>query len=391
MNKKQVVIGLIAVGFALTGIFLWPDPSPPAQTVSAGAAAPALTVSVLEMTKQDTRIQYELPGRLTPYRQSQVRPQVDGVVTKRLFEEGGRVKAGQQLYQIDDARYRATYRSALADLKSAQSNLATIQTKETRYRDLLKTGAISEQGYDNVKAELEQAQAAIAVAQSAVDLAKVNLDYTKMYAPISGRIGRSLVSEGALVTANQAQHLAVITQLDPIYVDIQQSSSEAMTLRAYVADKDHVPVRLRLGDEIKSEYPHTGVLKFSEVTVDETSGSISLRAQVPNPDGLLLPGLFVSAQLDLGQYALLLLPQRAAIRQPDGSLMAWTVDADGRAQPRPISAQYEYQNHWIIRAGLNPGDRVIVEGYQKVQPGMSVDAVPWAQQATAQAPSAAAQ
>lgn len=391
MKKNTAFIALALAGIALASFFLWQKQDSPAQTAAPGPAPQALAVSVLEMAKQDTRIQYELPGRLTPYRQSQVRPQVDGVITKRLFEEGGRVKAGQQLYQIDDARYRATYRSALADLKSAQSNLATIQTKETRYRDLLKTGAISEQGYDNVKAELDQAQAAIAVAQSAVDLAKVNLDYTKMYAPISGRIGRSLVSEGALVTANQAQHLAVITQLDPIYVDIQQSSSEAMTLRAYVADKDHVPVRLRLGDEVKSEYPHAGVLKFSEVTVDETSGSISLRAQIPNPDATLLPGLFVSAQLDLGQYALLLLPQRAAIRQPDGSLMVWTLDADNRAQPRPISAQYEYQKHWIVRTGLSPGDRVIVEGYQKVQPGMPVEPVPWAPQAAGQAPTDAAQ
>lgn len=377
--KKTLTLLIMAFALIGGGWYWW---SSAHQTEEHGAGAlggamPPQAVAVLELAPETITFSHELPGRVSPYRQSQVRPQVDGIITERLFEEGADVEKGQQLYQIDDARYEAALNSAKADLKSAKANVKTVEARAKRYEDLVKINAVSEQEYDDVRAQYDQAKAAIAVAQAAVDLAQVNLDYTKVYAPISGRISRSFVTEGTLVTANQAQNLATITQLDPVYIDMQQSGSEALHLRSRMMGKETIPVKLILDDKTGKGYPHDGTLKFSEVTIDETTGSIALRALMPNPNGVLLPGLFVRAGLDLGQNEVLLVPQRATTRTPEGNLTVWVVGADNKAQPRPIEVEQAYKDSWVVAGGLKAGDAVIVEGYQKIGPGAAVSPTPW--------------
>lgn len=378
--KKAVLVLVLIVSLAGGGWYWWSS-AHKAEGQGFGApsgARPPQAVAVLKLVPEKITFTHQLPGRVSPYRQSQVRPQVDGIITERLFEEGADVEKGQQLYQIDDDRYKAALNSARADLKSAEANVKTVEARTKRYEELVKINAVSKQEYDDVKAQYDQAKAAIAVAQAAVDLAQVNLDYTKVYAPISGRISRSFVTEGALVTANQSQHLATITQLDPVYVDMQQSGAEAIHLRSRMAGKQEVTtVHLVLDEKTGKDYPRDGTLKFSEVTVDETTGSIALRALMPNPDGLLLPGLFVRAALDLGQAEVLLVPQRAAIRTPEGGLSVWIVDENNQAQPRPIQVEQAYKDSWIVTDGLKTGDNVIIEGYLKIGPGAPVSPVPW--------------
>ena len=270
--------------------------------------------------------------------------------------------------------------SAEADLKSAKSTIRSIEARSNRYKDLVKIDAVSKQEYDDVKAELDQALAGVAVAEAAVEVAKVNLDYTKVYAPISGRIGRTLVTEGALVTANQSQAMAVITQLDPVYVDMQQASEDAMALQQAKMDgQDSAKVSIQLGKDASMVYPEKGSLKFSEVTIDETTGSVTLRAVVPNPNDVLMPGLFVRATLELGTQEAILVPQRAAIRQPDGSLTVWVVGDGNIANPRSLKVSEAYEDQWIVTDGLKPGEQVIVEGYLKIAPGAKVAPSPWKQ------------
>lgn len=343
----------------------------------AATKRPPQSVAVITMAPSSIDNTLTLPGRVSAFKQSQVRPQVSGVITQRLFEEGANVEQGQQLYQIDDTRYKAALESAQADLKSAQSNLKALEAKAARYEELVKVEAVSQQDNDDVQAQLAQAKANVAVAAAAVDVAQVNLDYTKVYAPITGRISRSYVTEGALMTANQTQPMAVITQLDPIYVDMQQSADEIQEIRGQMNSEGEVPVTLLLGNDQSKTYATKGILKFSEVMIDETTGSVTLRAQVPNPAGILLPGLFVRAELNLGKKDALLIPQRAATRTPDGGLIAWVVDADNTAQSRPIRVGAAYQDSWIVTDGLSAGDRVIVEGYQKVHGGAPVEPAPW--------------
>lgn len=377
--KKTLTLLIIALVLVGGGWYWWTSSHKgEGQGVGAhGVAMPPQAVAVLELAPETITFSHQLPGRVSPYRQSQVRPQVEGIITERLFEEGADVEKGQQLYQIDDARYEAALNSAKADLKSAQANVKTLEARTKRYQDLVKIDAVSKQEYDDVKAQLDQANAAIAVAQASVDVAKVNLDYTKVYAPISGRISRSFVTEGTLVTANQAQNLATITQLDPVYIDMQQSGIEAIHLRSRVMGKETIPVKLVMDEKAGKSYPHDGTLKFSEVTVDETTGSIALRALMPNKEGLLLPGLFVRANLDLGQVEVLLVPQRATTRTPEGNLTVWVVGADNKAQPQSIEVEQAYEDSWVVTSGLKAGDRVIVEGYQKVGPGAVVFPTPW--------------
>lgn len=347
------------------------------QEAATPQARPATSVSVLTLTKQAVTHEMVLPGRVTPSRQSQVRPQVDGVITQRLFEEGAQVEKGDQLYQIDEARYRAQLNSAIADVKSAKANLKTLEAKARRYDDLIKKNAISRQELDDVVAQKEQAQAAISVAEASVALAKVNVDYTKVYAPISGQISRSYVTEGTLVTTNQTQQLATITQLDPVYIDMQESGKSILTLRQQMKSQGAMPVELTLNESTGEKYPHTGSVKFSEVTVDQGTGSVTLRAEMPNPDGLLLPGLFVKGHVITSKENALLVPQRAATRQPDGSLSVYVVNSNEEVEARKLTVRNTYKDQYVVTQGVKEGDRLIVTGYQKVKPGSKVNASEW--------------
>jgi len=347
------------------------------QASSAQQQRPATPVSVITLKAQPVVHEMILPGRITPSRQSQVRPQVDGVVTERLFEEGAQVEKGQQLYQIDDARYRAQLNSAIADVKSAQANLKTLEAKANRYKNLIKQNAVSQQEYDDVIAQKEQAQAAISVAEASVDVAKVNVGYTKVYAPISGQISRSYVTEGTLVTTNQAQQLATITQLNPIYIDMQESGSAILTLRQTMRSKGSMPVELTLDEVTGEKYPHTGSVKFSEVTVDESTGSVALRAEMPNPEGVLLPGLFVKGHVVTGKENALLVPQRATTRQTDGSLSVYVVTDNNQVEGRALKIGKIYRDQYVVKSGVSEGERIIVTGYQKVKPGAMVNPSEW--------------
>jgi membrane fusion protein (multidrug efflux system) len=377
MKKLLFVCGLLC-GIAGAGLYVFglsarEEAAPP-------PVKPVQEVSILLLEKQGITHQHSLPGRVTAFRQSVVRPQVDGIITQRMFEEGAEVEKGQQLYQIDDTRYKAVLSGAIADLHSAQANLKAAQARAKRYRELVQKSAISRQDYDDAVAVLDQAQAAIGVAQAKVDLATIDVDYTKVYAPISGRISRSYISEGALVTANQAQELATITVLNPVYVDMQQSAGDqaVIDIRAKLARNASVPVHLVLerGNN-ESNYAYTGQLKFFEVMMDQTTASTTLRAEIPNPEGDLLPGMFVRAVLELGEERALLVPQRATTRTAQGDLKVWVVDSEHKARQRTIKADSAYQESWIVSSGLEVGDRLIIEGYQKIQDGQPVSTVAW--------------
>lgn len=367
---------IIAALIALIGINGCSNEDEPMQQ-GGQQGMPAHSVSVITLQKQPVVHEMVLPGRVSPSRQSQVRPQVDGVITERLFEEGAQVEKGQQLYQIDEARYLAQLNSAKADLKSAQANLKTLEAKARRYNDLVAKNAVSKQEYDDVIAQKEQAQAAISVAEAAVDVAKVNMGYTKVYAPISGRISRSYVTEGTLVTTNQSQQLATITQLDPVYIDMQESGSSILTLRQTMRSQGSMEVELTLDEVTGKRYTQTGSVKFSEVTVDETTGSVTLRAEMPNPEGILLPGLFVKGHVITGREEALLVPQRATTRQPDGSLSVYVVNQNNEVEGRTLEIGKIYRDQFVVLGGVEEGEQVIVTGYQKVKPGAKVNPTQW--------------
>lgn len=349
------------------------------QQGAAAQAAPPPEVNVLTLAPQRVPLYTDLPGRTSAYRVAEVRPQVSGIVLKRLFEEGSEVKAGQQLYQIDPSTYQANVQSAQADLSKARATLKSIQAKAARYAELVKINAVSRQDHDDVVASLDQAKADIMVAQAAVDTAQISVDYTKVYAPISGRIGKSAITEGALVTANQTTPMATITQLDPIYVDVNQSSSDLMRLRQALSAgllqqgaADSADVTLTL-DGSSQVYGQPGKLQFADVTVDESTGAVQVRAVFPNPNKDLYPGLFVRARVEQGvRENALLVPQRALVRQPDGSAAVWVVGADNKAAMRPVQTAQALGDQWLINSGLQPGERIVVEGLQKVRPGAEV-------------------
>ena len=350
----------------------------------AGAPQGAPEVGVVTIEPQRTVLTAELPGRTSPFAVSDVRPQVSGILKARLFTEGGLVAAGQPLYQIDDAPYRAAFDSAQAQLANAKAALTTARLKATRYKALRADKMISQQDDDDAQAALEQAQANVEQQQANVQTARINLGYTRITAPITGKISRSFLTQGALVTANQAQTLATIQTLDPIYVDMNQSSTEVAALRRAVAAgtlsggelADAAIVTLTLDDG--SRYPHDGTLQFAEVAVDATTGSVTLRAQFPNPDGVLLPGMFVRATIVEGIEAnALLVPQRGVSRDEKGNATALVVDADGVAQRRMLQVTQTVGSDWLVRSGIAAGERVIVEGVQYARPGEKVNAVPF--------------
>lgn len=337
-------------------------------------AAQARPLQAMRLTTQDVTIYEELPGRTTAAQVAEIRPQVTGIITERLFKEGSVVEEGQQLYLIDPAPYKAAYDSARADVQKAEANVKSIKARNRRYEELVKIDAVSKQEYEDIQASLSQANADIAIAKAAVAQAKINLDYTKVYAPIAGTIGKSTVTKGALVTAGQQAALATITALDPIYVDMTQSSDDLLRLRASATDYENIPVSLSLGGGGKT-YAHTGKLQFHEVTVEQTTGSVQLRALFPNPDRVLLPGMFVRAKLALAQPSAVLVPQHTAARQPDGNLSVWKLDNTGAVQPTPITSSGALDGNWIVSGGVSEGDVIITEGLITLRPGAMVKPV----------------
>ncbi len=339
-------------------------------------------VGVVTLEPQTVVLTTVLPGRTSPYAVSDVRPQVNGIIQARLFVEGSNVRAGQVLYQIDPATYRAAYDQAKALVASAEANVATAKAKADRYGDLVKINGVAKQDYDDAKAAYLQAVATVQQDQAAMQSAKINLDYTKVKSPISGRIGKSVFTKGALVTASQADALTTVQTLDPIYVDINQSAEELLKLRRSFADgaltgggPASAQVSLKLEDG--SDYPFKGKLQFADVTVDQTTGAVTLRAIFPNPKGVLLPGLYVRAGVTQGaKPSAILAPQQGVTRDPTGQATAMVVDADGKAQPRILKTDGVVGDKWLVTDGLKAGDRVIVEGLLNVRPGIAVHAVP---------------
>ena len=382
MEKTTYKVKLVALMGVLTGMLIMTGCK---QQASMGGPPPAGTpeVGVITITTAPVTLTMELPGRTSPHMLAEVRPQVGGIILKRLFTEGSDVKAGQILYQIDPATYQAAHTSAKAALARAEANLTTVRLKAERFRELVAIKAVSQQEYDDVSALLKQVEADVAVSQAAVDTARINLDYTSVKAPISGRIGRSTVTDGALVTANQTAPMAAIQQLNPIYVDVTQSSAELLRLKRNLANgeikgknEDQAKVKLLLEDG--SAYPQEGTLKLSEVAVEQETGSVTLRALFHNPDQLLLSGMFVRSILEEGtKEDAILVPQRGVTRSPNGSAMVMVVGAEEKVEPRVIKVSQTIGDNWLVSDGLKAGDRVILEGIQKARPGTPVKAIPF--------------
>ena len=340
-------------------------------------AEPQVTVHVVE--KVPLAVTTELPGRTTAFRIAEVRPQVSGIVLKRNFTEGSDIEAGQSLYQIDPATYQADYDSAKGELAKSEAAAAIAHLTVKRYVPLVGTKYISQQEYDQAIADARQADASVIAAKAAVEGARINLAYTKVTSPISGRIGKSNVTEGALVTNGQATELATVQQLDPIYVDVTQSSNDFMHLKQSVEQgslhKDSASSTVELVMENGQSYPLKGSLQFSDVTVDESTGSITLRAVFPNPQHTLLPGMFVRARIDEGvQPNAILVPQQGVTRTPRGDATVMVVNDKSQVESRAVVAAQAIGDKWLISEGLQPGDKVIVSGLQKARPGVQVKA-----------------
>lgn len=348
-----------------------------------GGPPPIPEVATVTIQPQKVELTTELPGRTSPYLVAEIRPQVNGIIKKRLFKEGSDVQAGQLLYQIDPAPFQAALASAKASLGKAQANLPSIRLKAERYQELLADKAVSKQDYDDAVAAMGQARAEIEYWKAQVEAANINLGYTRVTAPISGRIGKSSVTDGALVTAYQQMSLATIQQLDPIYVDVTQASAELLRLKRHMeagrlsaADKNGKKVRILLED--CTPYPLEGMLQFRDITVDQATGSFTLRIVVPNPKHLLLPGMFVRAVVQEGiAEQAILVPQQGVSRTPKGDPVALVVDEAGKVEQRPLILNRAIGDKWLVSSGLAAGERVIVEGMLKVRPGIVVKAVSW--------------
>jgi membrane fusion protein (multidrug efflux system) len=343
-----------------------------------GQSGPA-EVGYVVVQQTSVPVVNELSGRTSAYQTSEVRPQVSGIIRRRLFVEGSLVHKGQTLYEIDPSLYRAATAQASANLASAQANAEATRIKAERYKPLADMEAVAKQDYTDAASAARQAAAAVAQNRAALDTARINLNFTRVPAPITGRIGRSLFTEGALVTASQADPLTNIQRLDPIYVDIQQSSADLLALRRALASGGAAPttavVRLKLEDG--SDYGLTGTVEFAEAMVDQTTGTVTLRARFANPQGLLLPGMFVRASfaqsLDTSAY---LVPQVAVSRDPKGNAMVYIVGPGNKAVPRSVTTSRVQGANWIVTAGLNPGDKVITEGLGRLKPNDVVKPVP---------------
>ncbi len=368
MNRLRTALALAALG---VGALLCNHHT--ARAGAPGDAMPPPEVGVVTVQPKEIAITQELNGRVTPYMVAEVRPQVNGIILDRLFEEGSNVKQDQQLYQIDPAIYEAQLASAEATLAKALANVDVAEAKLARYERLVSANAVNKQEYDEVEAASKQAQAEVGIAEAQVRLARINVDYAKVLSPISGRIGKSNVTQGALVNANQAGPLAVVQQLDPIYVDASQPVGalpgiKGMTNAGILGNtgESHAEMRVTLDNGV--EYKEAGQLLFADVTVDQTTGSISLRAQFPNPDHVLLPGMYVYAKLTVNTIPdAIAVPQRSLMRNPDGSAYVYLVHPDNSVEKRAVDAPRTIGEEWLITNGLQPGDKIVVDGVQRIR------------------------
>ena len=358
--------GLLAPPWAGTQKSQAPAPAQQADAQSP-QAGPPVEVAVYTVKPQEVVFTKDLAGRTSAYQVAEIRPQVTGIILKRMFTQGSIVKKGQQLYQIDPSTYKAAYESAAASLVRAQADVKAVEPKLARYSRLVEMGGVSRQVYDDTVAALAQAKADVAVAKANLAAAKINLDYTKVFSPISGRIGKSSVTEGALVTANQITALAVVQNLDQIYVDVNQSSEELLALKKGLTNpEEHSMVRLFIGKD-GTPYDLEGKLLFSDATVDQSTGMVQLRVLFPNPDNDLLPGLFVRARVEQSRREkAIVVPQQSVVRNADGSVFVWVVDKENIVKHRNITVLQAIKDQWLVSSGLAPGDRVVVAGLQKI-------------------------
>jgi membrane fusion protein (multidrug efflux system) len=354
-----------------------------------GGRGGPVTVGYVEVQPGSAPLQQELPGRVAAYQVSDVRPQVSGVILKRLFQEGSVVRQGQTLYQIDPSIYAAQAAQAAANLQSARANAVAARTLAARYKPLVEKEAVSKQDYTNALAQARQANAAVAQNSASLRAAEVNMRFTRVPAPITGRISLSNVTEGALVTANQTTALATITRLDPVFVDIQQSASDLLKLRKELAKGGAIPataqVRLKLPDG--SDYGFTGSVEFSQVIVDPATGTVTIRARFPNAQSILLPGMFVTAEfaqaIDTSAF---LIPQQAVARDPQGNATVWVVGPGNTAVQRAVQADRTQGAYWIVTNGLAAGEKIITQGTANLTPGAKIKPVPQSAPQRIQAP-----
>ena len=348
---------------------------------SAAMQMRAASVNVIEVQPQSVQSVRELTGRARAYAEAEIRPQVTGLIQKRLFTEGQQVEAGQALYQIDSSEYRAAVDSAAAAVKGSEATAAAARETAKRFKRLAEINAVSQQDYEEAEASSQQAEAQIGINRASLSTARINLDRTKVSSPISGQIGRSSVTVGALVTANQPDALARVLQLDPIYVDLSAASTEVLRWKQDISSgriksnpaSENVPVTINLEGEDGNDVSLVGELGFSEISVDEDAGTVNIRAVVPNKDGLILPGMFVKASFSAGSYQnVFLIPQRAVQRTPQGEPYIFIVSDDNKAEQRIVTVSGSNGSDWIVPKGLNSGDKLIVSGFQSVRDGAEV-------------------
>lgn len=382
MKQNKTVYSLFQwsiLMIALSGSLLLAGCSPKQQ--AGQPEMPPPEVSIMKVVPQNILLTTELPGRTSPFLIAEIRPQVSGLILKRAFTEGEEVKAGQLLYQIDPAPFQTALNSALAALARSEANLSATRSKAERFGELLKVRAVSQQNYEDVAAGLKQLEADIQYYQATVETAKINLQYTQITSPVSGRIGKSNVTEGAIVGAYQAVPLATVQQMDPIYVDVPQSTAEILDLKkrldnGQLTRDEAAQKKVNLILEDGSAYPLEGTLQFRDITVDPSTGSVNLRIVFPNPEGFLMPGLFVRAVVTEGNNnKAMLIPQQAVSRDVKGNPLTFIVNSQHKVEPRPLVIDRAIGNQWLVLSGVNPGDRVIVEGMQKARPGAIVKAV----------------
>ena len=376
IKKRAPIAALLSVAAAL---FLSACNGESSANQNAAPSTPqAMPVEVMYVQPQDVANAQFLPGRAQAYQEAEIRPQVTGLIQRRLFTEGETVEAGEALYQIDEAEYAAAFASAQASLARAEAQAGSAGETLRRFGKLSDISAVSQQDYDNAYAASKQADADVAVAAAALRTARINLERTTVTSPISGRIGRSTVTPGALVTQNQSTAMARVVQLDPIYIDLTVSSSQLLNWRRAIRDgqiktEDTGAASVSILLENGETYPHRGRLEFTEVNVDEEAGSVVIRATAPNPEGLLLPGMFVKAELEAGTYlGAFLLPQSVVTRTPQGQAIAYVVDAENKIATRVLQIAQSSGSSWIVTGGLEAGDAVVISGFHKIRPGAAV-------------------